>query len=554
MISVLLADGHLVFAQNNLPPAGQDLEAQAERFRQEYSLSKRLLEIQKEKPSIEFQKTQAPPVVGGTVFELREIRLTGVSPKDEKILDYIWKPYIGQKVSMNDLQKVVDHLTKVYNDAGYLTSMAYLPAQDIKDGIVEIKMVEGKRGHLTIEGNRWFNKASIAQYFHTDRDEILNLYKVQKDIIRLNENPDLSVKTVLSTGEAPGTTDVILKVKDHYPHHVSVGFDNQGTRLVGRYRETLTVNSTNFTGHQDLMYFTTLHTSLSTGQYMSYRLPVGTHGFKAGLDLGYFEIKLGKEFKPLDITGNTKIYTPNASWELYHSENVQANYSAGVKIKDIKKKERNLKITDEQLRLPYLGIDVTRLDSSGQTSFAPEISLGTSGFLGASTSNNPLASRTGTGGFFTKYEHSFNRIQKMPWDSYMDIKSQFQAASHTLPSSEQFQLGGESSIRGYSEGDYMADLGGNLRMDWIFPMYFIPNKSLQHQIEPVIFADVGGGRLLKALPGETKDKFLAGVGGGLRIHIKGHAYLKLEWADHVGNKPIRGTGPSTFSVSLQFNS
>jgi hemolysin activation/secretion protein len=547
----------VVYAQTI--PAGQDLSAQAERFRQEYSIEKKMLDVKKQPPAIEVKEETPHNASGKVVFELKEVHVTGIKPKEQDILSYTWQPYIGKKVTMDDLQDIVDHIKRIYKKAGYLTSMAYLPAQDIKDGIVEIKIMEGKMGKLTIEGNKRFSKVLIGSYFSADRDEVLNFKKIQKEMVRLNGNPDLNVKTIIAAGQEPGTTDVTLKVNDRNPNHVSVGFDNQGTRLVGRYRESLSVSSSNFTGHQDLMYLTTIFSTNSSGQYMAYRLPVGTRGFKAGLDLGYFTLKLGKEFKPLDIRGDTKVYTPNVSWELYTSEEMQANYHAGVKIKDIKKKEGDIKITDEQLRLPYIGIDVTRFDATGQTTFAPEVSFGTSGFLGASNSKNPLASRQGTGGGFAKYTHSLSRTQKMPKESYLQIKSQFQAPTHTLPSTEQFQLGGESSIRGYPEGDYLADLGGSLNVDWIFPMYFIPdslklkfsNVSLRHQIEPFVFLDVGGGELLKALPTEAKYKFLAGGGGGLRIHLTSSAYVKLEWADHFGNKPVRGTGPSTFDISVQ---
>ena len=115
---------------------------------------------------------------------------------------------------------------------------------------------------------------------------------------------------------------------------------------------------------------------------------------------------------------------------------------------------------NDQLRIPYFGFDFSKTDSKGQTTFSPRFNFGTSGFLGASHRNHSTSSRAGTGGFFFKYEQSLNRIQKMFFDSYMSIRTQLQAASHTLASSEQFQLGGADSVRGYPEGDYLADTGG----------------------------------------------------------------------------------------------
>jgi hemolysin activation/secretion protein len=147
----------------------------------------------------------------------------------------------------------------------------------------------------------------------------------------------------------------------------------------------------------------------------------------------------------------------------------------------------------------------------------------------------------------------------MPFGSYATLRSQFQAASHTLPSSEQYQLGGMYSIRGYPEGDYLADMGGSLNCDWAFPMYLIPSDwtisntktPLRYQIEPVLFADIGGGKLKKVLTGERKDKFLAGVGGGLRIRFNNNINARLEWAKRIGDRATGGSGPSTFHFTVQ---
>jgi hemolysin activation/secretion protein len=120
-------------------------------------------------------------------------------------------------------------------------------------------------------------------------------------------------------------------------------------------------------------------------------------------------------------------------------------------------------------------------------------------------------------------------------------------------------LGGANSVRGYPEGDYLADMGGSLSCNWIFPMYLFPKdwklpyskQTLRRTIEPVAFVDVGGGKLKKVNPGEGHRKFLAGFGGGFRIHLYNKASLKLEWAKFIGDKPGAGGGPSTFNLLFQ---
>ena len=148
----------------------------------------------------------------------------------------------------------------------------------------------------------------------------------------------------------------------------------------------------------------------------------------------------------------------------------------------------------------------------------------------------------------------------MPFDSMLSMRSQLQLASRTLPSSEQYQLGGANYVRGYPEGDYLADMGVNLSTDWSFPMYFIPkdyklphaDMPLRHQIEPGLFVDAGWGKLIKKMATEESSKFLVCAGGGLKLNFNEKMNARLDWAQHFGDSPISGMGPSTFTMSFQF--
>ena len=549
-----------VFAQ--LPP-GQDPGAQAGRLQKESEAKKKALEKKKVKPvkiQIPKEKVKAPELGKEVSFTLLGIRITGAAVFTPAQLEPLYKEFLNRKVAFKDLNEIVQRINTEYQKAGYLTTIAYLPGQDIKDGLVEIRVVEGRMGELKVEGNKYFSSGPIEKYFHIKKNQLLDVNKLERDLLRLNLNPDLEIKSVLSAGGEPGATDITLKAKESFPHHVGASFDNQGTRLTGKWRQFALLRSSNLTGNFDSFYESTVFSSDTFGEFVSYTVPIGTYGTKFGLDATYFTSRIGKEFKPFEIYGTSQIYDPHLSWELALQEDFQANANLGIEIKSIKKKALGGVTASDQLRTPYFGFDFTKTDSwAGQTSYSPKFSFGTEGFLGASDRNHPTSSRAGTGGFFFKFEQALNRIQKTPFDSFLFIRTNFQAASHTLASSEQFQLGGANSIRGYPEGDYLADMGGSLNLDWVMPMYLIPKDwklsnsgtPMRYLIEPVIFADVGGGRLKKVLPGETRDKFLSGVGGGFRFHFGRYASLNMQWATHTGDKPTSGCGPSTFYFTFQ---
>lgn len=547
----------------NIPP-GQQPQADASRFQGELERKKASLQTKGAKApeiQLEEEKPSVSPVSGAS-FVLKDVKITGTTIFKPEEFAPLYKKYIDKEVTFKEINEIVDQVKVKYKEKGYLTTNAYIPEQQILGGVIEIRVLEGKMGKLLIEGNKWFTKHLIEKYFHAKKNGILNIQTLQRDLLRLNQNPDLEVRAVISPGQEPQTSDITLKITDHFPYHVGGGADDMGTRFSGHYRASVFGRSTNFTSNNDFIFFDSVVSADSSGDFMSYVVPIDTRGTKFGFDLSYFTSKIGREFRDFDIVGNTWNYTPHMTGEIYLSESLQISADAGLKIESVKKFIHADIANQEQLRIPYFKLDITRTDSflgGGQTSFSPEVQFGTGGgFLGASSEDNPKASRPGTDGYYFKYLHSLRRIQRMPWESYILMRHQFQAVSHTLPASEQFQLGGMNSVRGYPEGDYICDTGATLNLDWVFPLYLLPKEyklpfdptPLRNEIQPVIFMDLGGGVLKKTQPGERTSKFLMGVGGGLRINLYNKLSARIEFAQAIGADPTPDSGPSTFHLSV----
>ncbi len=558
-----VSGGRLLAADPQIP-SGQDGGAQAVRFRAEAEAMKARAERKKAKPpKVEVQegKVEAPKAEGIS-FTLTDVKITGTTlfkPEDFRTL---YQSFLQKKVTMRDLQTIAEQVRSKYHTKGYLTTSVYFPEQEIAGGAVEIAVLEGKLGEVTVEGNKWFSDSFIRKYIHTKKNELLNIKKLQKDILRLNKFSDLEVKTVISPGKQPETSDIALKVKDKFLWHLGMSEDNRGTRLTDKYRTGFYLRGSNVSGLGDSIFANTLFNARTFGQVLSYAVPIGTYGVKLGVDLSYFQMRLGKEFMDAKIRGVTRTVTPHLNFELLLKEDTEVYLDLGIDMQDIRKKVDHERVSDDQLRVPYFSFSVSHTDGflgGGQTLFTPRFSFGTGGFLGASSRCHPSASRDGTGGYFFKYDQYVRRSQRMPFESYLLLNSQFQAASHTLTSSEQLQLGGMTSVRGYPEGDYLADVGATLNVDWVFPMYLFPKDwklphsktPLRRTFEPVAFFDMGGGKLYAVNEGERAHKFLMGAGGGLRVHFAEHFLIRLEWARAFGQEPQGGNGASTFYMMMQ---
>lgn len=546
-------------------PAGSQPEAQSSRARSGFEQEKKRLQRSAPRTGViesPEDKPPAPSAFSGAAFVLRSVKISGATLFGPEHFRRAYTDYIGSSVTFADLERIAASVKSLYKQQGYLSVDAYIPEQDIVDGQVEIRVVEATVGQVRVEGNRWFSAGMLKRFIHARPGGLINFLTLQKDLLRLNRNPDLEAAAVIVPGSRSQTTDIVLKVKERMPYHAGIGVDSLGTITVGKYRTSASLRSSNLTGLNDAFYYNELLSADSRGRFISYTFPLDTYGTAAGIDVTTYRMQLGREYRDQQIRGATQIYMPHIAGELYVSERLQVYADVGMDIKSVKKWTAGATTTNDQLRIPFAALDVTMLDrllGGGQTSFAPRVSVSMKHVLGASSRGHPAASRSGTGGFFAKYEQSLDRIQRGPMESYFLLRSLAQFPSRTLPSSEQLQIGGFRTVRGYPEGEYLADQAGVLSVEWIFPTYFIPktfvlaraDQPLRRQLQPVVFLDMGGGKLKRVNPGEASNRFLMGTGAGLRYQFNRNLYVRLDWAKHLTEAPTQGQGPSNFYFTSQ---
>src|SRR3546814_12269126 len=66
-------------------------------------------------------------------------------------LDALAADYIGRQVAFDDLQQIAQCVTDLYLRRGYYLAQAVLPVQEVVDGVVEISVVEGRLGQVTVQ-------------------------------------------------------------------------------------------------------------------------------------------------------------------------------------------------------------------------------------------------------------------------------------------------------------------------------------------------------------------------------------------------------------------
>lgn len=534
----------LAFAQE--PPTSQTTGGVTQREK-EIQKQKTLEEkIKKEKPSPEEAASEdlILPDKGPKVL------ISGIVVKDAMLLSQeeirkIVSPYEGKELSMQEMQKVADLISDEYRKKGYVTSRAYILPQSLKEDVLTIRVVEGKLGKLEIKGNRYFSTPLLKKKIGIGSTGYFDYSAFQRSLVYINEHPDRVAKAILAPGAKPGTTDITVEVEDQLPFHVGFSYDNWGSRYIGKHRFALVLEHNNLTGHDDQIYIKSQvseGTRLVSGQ-ARYIYPI-TRRLELGGHFLYSKLKLGEEFEDLDSEGEAKIFGLFSNYKIIGRENLDVRLNLGFDHKDIKDDLLGVQLSHDEISNLKFGFDVDANDRWGRTVFTAELDAGIPDFLGSMEDVDPDASRVGAGGEFTKGVFNLFRLQPLPFETWLLWKNSFQVSNDTLPASEQFQIGGATSVRGYPPGEFSGDEGVYSALELSVPFYCLSKdinvpfrkEKLYDAFRFVVFWDIGRVSLNDALPGEEEDITLRSAGFGGRLTIVEDLECRVEVGYPLGGK------------------
>jgi hemolysin activation/secretion protein len=87
----------------------------------------------------------------GQTLAVSRIILDGNTVLPAKEIAAFLDQFTGKNLTLANLQSLAQQLTERYKQQGYITSRVVLPAQDIKDGVVRLKALEGGVWHFYAE-------------------------------------------------------------------------------------------------------------------------------------------------------------------------------------------------------------------------------------------------------------------------------------------------------------------------------------------------------------------------------------------------------------------
>jgi hemolysin activation/secretion protein len=526
------------FAQPVIPDPGQI---------EENVLREKHLEDSEEYLS-EPQEPEAPVVEGtveepeSEVDELTEpdqpaqkelkVQIQGFDINESKILseediNQVTQPFIGQYVGIDELKTVTDQFNQLYVKKGFITARAFLPPQTVKNGIVQIKLVEGHVGDISIDGNKWTKRGYITARISQEPGGLFDLKDLEKDILKFNRKHIVKLRANLKPGAEVGETDIQLIAHDPFPYHLTATFDNTGRKTVGVLRGGIGFASDSLFGYRDQFSMGYSRAKTTDVAYSSYNFPIGKYGTRVGGTFAFSNIRISSgPFKNFNIEGNSYNYGGYVSHPFISTRRFDFSGDLGFNFRQVTTFFDEMPLFTTQIRSLTAGLNFEYRDKTGR-------------WMSRHAFTNGLDILGGNARFF-KYNGSLTRIQSLGNGVVGIFRAATQLTDDRLPPVEQFQLGGSSTVRGYSEGLLIGDNGyffsGELRIPLPLPKQ-IGKLQIRDRIRGVVFVDHGGTFIDDGnISSPHHTDYLTSVGLGLRGVITKYINGRIDWGFALGRR------------------
>ena len=447
------------------------------------------------------------------------VRVSGNTVIDSAELEPLVASLAGGEHTFAEIKAGAARITAHYREQGYSLARAYLPAQEIKDGVVEIKILEGRLDKTSVKNDSRLTDAT-AYLDDIKKGDVLKGYAVERTLLVLSDTSGVgSARATVQPGASVGTSDLLVELSPAAAVSGNIELDNYGNRYTGENRlgGTIGLNSPFGIGDQIILRALTTDKNMTYGR-LAYLLPIGTSGLKLGAAYSTTNYaQLAKEFASLQAHGKAESSSVYATYPFVRS---LANNLSGTLSWENKKLSdfTNVPATfsSKRIQVASIGLAGNHQDvKSGLRATAFDISLA-SGKLDMDAGSLAIDNASArSNGAYNRLSYSINHQERLAESDSFMLAFSGQQASKNLNSSEKLSLGGAYGVRAYPQGEGIGDQG------------WLANIEARHNfaqgLQGVIFYDAGSVTINKNsfTVGAANSRSISGAGVGANANYAG---------------------------------
>lgn len=460
-------------------------------------------------------------------------------------------PFIGRPIVMETLNALGAAIKQVAikHDRIVHIVVPEQPADDVTKGILRMVVITGTYRDISIKGNRWFSAKLLEARLGIKPGEPISISRLDEAVNWTNTNPFRRVQVLLNQdNQAPGKTDLLVGVEERLPVRLAFAFDDSGNAVIGKNHYTTVAQYGNLFGldHQVTYQFvTTDHSHVYQAHAVDYRIPL-------------------KWRHSLQITGMFSKARPTFNYGLFNQDarNVAGSLRYTIPLKtgdnamewygvlDYKQSNNNLEyggyqVLNSQTDVFQIGtgLSIVRRNAGGAWMLGVNVTASPGDFNSRNTTDALAAARLGAKARYAYGSLSLQRLTNLgvPGLDWV-VKGFGQMATANMLGSEQFSIGGSSSVRGYEERIFSGEQGFALTNELMLPptaikVPFFDKRRPPLEVRASIFHDYAKVAYWEKYRSDIEMTPLASVGGSLRLALAPYFGASFDYGWQINSTP-----------------
>jgi len=470
--------------------------------------------------------TESPEVIQpfeAEVLEIQQFRFIGNTALSTEALQDLTAEYLNQgPLSFSDILTVRDAITQAYIDQGYTTSGAIFPPQALEDSTITFEIVEGGVNTVEIVGNERLNSGYVRSRLARAISTPLNQDDLEEQLNLLLLDPLIdSISADVQASNQLGENTLVVTVAEADSLSTRYRVNNNRSPSVGSVRNQLQLREANLLSMGDALSIGYSLTAGSDDWNASYTLPINASDGTLQLSLGNTSSNIVEApFDRLDINSDSTTYELSYRQPIVQkaTQTLTEEFALGFTASHQRSQTAigfdgigpfplspgaNAQGETKVSALRFLQ-DWTQRSRGRALALRSQFTLGLD-ILGATTNADGPDSQ------FFAWKGQGQWVQDLGNETLLVVNSGVQLSTDALLTSEQFGLGGQSTIRGYRQDELLTDNGILTSIEVRIPAAANRRNDLNLQFAP--FIDMGYGWNTNGPSPE--NPFIAGVGAGL---------------------------------------
>ena len=488
------------------------------------------------------EKGTLPPLKDLDIVEapnevvLKGIEFDGNTVFSDEELFALVKERVGKKTGVEELEAIRKTISQHYFDAQYVNSGAVIDAQDMSNGVLVVRIVEGRLDNINILNEGWLRSGYVTSRIHREVSDPLNLDDLKRGLEFVRRDEKIrKINTALVPGDELGQSHLDMIVTENRVFDVGLGVSNRRPPSVGAEEAEVYFGTKNLTSLGDTLRgnYTLSQEGMEEwdvddgGNYsLFYSLPLTR--WDTTLDLGYNQsdyVILEEPFNTLDIESDTRMYSVGLRQPIYRD--LQHELSLTLKGEH---RRSDVLVSGEPFSISpgsvngQTRISALRLSPEYVYRSQERVIAARTTFSFGLDELNPILGDEFDPEYFTWMTQASWVESVSENDTLLVVKLFHQHTDDRVVSMEQFSLGGVNTIRGYRENQLIRDNAFIISPELRFPVY--KDRYGKALVYLIPFVDYGIGWNSNG-PREREEIYSAGL--GVTYNPTDHISMSLYW-------------------------